>query len=115
MATPITLLNKGRPLTCHPTARAHVAVYRPGNQPRGRASGGSVSLEGHPYARSPRCLENGEAGRSDDFGSESDNCEHGVDGGGGLMTTCMFVRGDRGVCFHGEEVVRMVHFHAIQT
>jgi len=30
------------------------------------------------------------------------------------MTTCMFVRGDRGVCFHGEEVVRMVHFRAIQ-
>lgn len=83
MATPNTLLNKGWPLTCHPTARAHVAVYRPGNQSRGRASGGSASLEGHPLVRSPRCLENREAGGSDDIGSESANCGHGVDGEGG--------------------------------
>lgn len=83
MATPITLLNKGWPLTCHPTARAHVAVYRPGNQPRGRSSGGGASLDGHPLAHTPPCLENGEAGRRDDIGSESVNCGHVVDREGG--------------------------------
>jgi len=70
MTTPVPLLKKGRLLTNFQTAGAHVAVHRPGNQPRRSASGGSASL-GHGPVRRLLYLENGELERGDDIGSES--------------------------------------------